>query len=97
MTFTKKCSIIVLQTAKGGVNPLGMSEKIKILLVKEKKTLKELAEAISKQTGKTCSSANLSNKLKRDNFSEKELKEVAEALGYDFEGVFTSRSTGEKI
>lgn len=76
---------------------MGMSEKIKILLVKEKKTLKELAEAVSGITGKTCSPANLSNKLKRDNFSEKELKEIAEALGYDFEGVFTSRSTGEKV
>lgn len=76
---------------------MGMSEKIKILLVKEKKTLKELAEAVSNVTGKSCSSANLSNKLKRDNFSEKELTAIGDALGYDFEGVFTSRSTGEKV
>lgn len=76
---------------------MGMSEKIKILLIKEKKTLKELAEAVSKVQGKECSSANLSNKLKRDNFSEKELKDIAEALDYDYEGIFTSRKTGEKI
>ncbi len=31
---------------------------------------------------------NLSNKLTRDNFSEKELKQIAEALGCRFEGYF---------
>ena len=41
--------------------------------------------------------ANLSNKLKRDNFSEAELIEIAEALNCDFEATFTLRDTGKTI
>ena len=33
--------------------------------------------------------SNLSGKLKRDNFSEKELQEIASACGATFEGNFT--------
>ena len=82
---------------KGGFYTVGMSEKIKILLIKEKKTLKELAEAVSKVQGKECSNANLSNKLKRDNFSEKELVEIANVLNCDFKGTLIMRDTGEEI
>ena len=49
---------------------MAMSEKIKIVLLKRKMTVTSLAEMI----GTTRS--NLSNKLSRDNFSEKELKEM---------------------
>lgn len=71
---------------------MGMSEKIKILLIKRGVTLKDLATAIGDK-----SSTNLSNKLKRDNFSEKELKAIAEALNCDYEAAFTLRDTGEKV
>ena len=71
---------------------MGMSEKIKILLIKRNITLKALAAALGDK-----SSTNLSNKLKRDNFSEKELHEIAEVLNCDYEANFIMRDTGEKI
>lgn len=70
---------------------MGMSEKIKIALIKRKTTITQLSNKIG------TSSQNLSNKLRQDNFREKELKEIAEALICDFEGVFTMKDTGEKI
>lgn len=70
---------------------MAMSEKIKIVLLKRKMTITALAQAI----GSTRS--NLSNKLSRDNFSEKELQEIAEALNCDLDMNFTLRDTGETI
>lgn len=70
---------------------MGMSEKIKIVLLKRKKTLKDLSDIIGG------SPQNLSGKLKRDNFSEKELQEIAEALDCDYEANFILRDTGEKV
>lgn len=70
---------------------MSMSEKIKIALIKRKTTITQLSNKIG------TSSQNLSNKLRQDNFREKELKEIAEALNCDFEGVFTMRDTGEKV
>lgn len=61
---------------------LTMGEKIRILLKRKKMTLAELATAIG------TTSQNLSNKLSRDNFSEKELQQIAEAFGGRFEGFF---------
>ena len=51
-----------------------MSEQIKILLVKRKMTVTTLAEKLG------ISQSNLSNKLKRDNFSVNELKQIAKVL-----------------
>lgn len=76
---------------KGGVNPVAMSEKIKIVLLKRKLTVTSLAKALG------MSQSNLSNKLSRDNFSEKELAEIAEALNCDLDVSFTLRDTGEKV
>ncbi len=70
---------------------MAMAEKIKIVLLKRKMTVTTLAETI----GTTRS--NLSNKLSRDNFSEKELQEIAEALNCDLDMDFTLRDTGEKV
>lgn len=70
---------------------MAMSEKIKIVLLKRKMTVTTLAEKL----GTTRS--NLSNKLSRDNFSEKELRDIAEALNCDLDMDFTLRDTGEKI
>lgn len=68
-----------------------MTEKIKIVLVKRGMTTVELAKRLS------CSPSNLYDKYKRDNFSEKELHEIAEALNCKFEGTFTLNDTGEKV
>ncbi len=70
---------------------MGMSEKIKIILVKRKMTITALAESL----GTTRS--NLSGKLSRDNFSENELKEIAEALNCEIDTIFTLKDTGETV
>lgn len=71
--------------------PLKMSEKIKIVLSRRGMTLGELAE----KTGQ--SRQNLSNKMGRDNFSENEIKEIAEALGCTYSATLTMDDTGEVI
>ncbi|MBU3196000.1 helix-turn-helix domain-containing protein [Clostridium algidicarnis] len=59
---------------------LTMGEKLRILIKRKKITISELANLIG------TTNQNLSNKLTRDNFSEKELQQIAEALGCRFEG-----------
>ena len=54
-------------------------------------SITELAESLG------TSQSNLSNKLKRDNFSEKELKQIADILDCDFRGFFVMRDTGEEV
>jgi len=70
---------------------LTMGEKIKIVLKRRGMTMGDLAE----KTGQT--SQNLSNKMSRDNFPEKELKEIADALDCDFEGYLVMRDSGDRI
>ena len=70
---------------------MSMSEKIRIALLKRKMSITELASAIE------TSQSNLSNKLKRDNFSEKELIQIANMLNCDFKGTLVMRDTGEEI
>lgn len=57
---------------------LTMGEKIKVLLNRKNLTLSQLAERIGQ------SRQNLSNKMSRDNFSEKELYKIAAALDVEF-------------
>ena len=61
---------------------MGMTEKIKILLVKKNISAVQLAELLG------VTPQNIYNKFKRDNFSEKELHEIAERFGCTFEGSF---------
>lgn len=56
---------------------LTMGEKIKIILNRKGMTLAQLAETLGQ------SRQNLSNKMGRDNFTEKELYEIASALGVE--------------
>ncbi|EQB86620.1 transcriptional regulator with XRE-family HTH domain [Clostridium punense] len=69
---------------------LTMGEKIRILIKRKKITISELANLIG------TTNQNLSNKLTRDNFSEKELQQIAEVLGCKFEGFFVFED-GDKI
>lgn len=71
--------------------PLSMGEKIKIVLRRRGMTLGDLAE----KTGQ--SRQNLSNKMSRDNFSEKDLLEIASVLGCTYHAGFTMNDTGEEI
>jgi transcriptional regulator with XRE-family HTH domain len=71
--------------------PLTAGEKIKVILGRRGMTLSDLAEKTNQ------SRPNISNKISRDNFSEKELKEIAEVLDCTFETVFKMNDTGEEI
>ena len=71
--------------------PLTFGEKIKILLGRRNMTLSQLAE----KTGQ--SRQNMSNKMSRDNFSERELHTIAEALNCTFKASFIMNDTGEKV
>ena len=70
---------------------MSVAKKIKLLLVERDMTMTDLAKKLN--TGKS----NLSGKMKRDNFSENELKNIAEALNCDYDIVFTMRDTGKQI
>lgn len=70
---------------------LTTGEKIKIVLKRRGMTMGDLAE----KTGQT--RQNLSNKMSRDNFSEKEIKQIAAALDCEYEAYFVMRDTGDKV
>lgn len=69
---------------------MAMTEKIKILLIKKGMTASQLAKSIG------TSQPNLSKKMKNDNFSESDLKEIAEALEVKYEGFFFLEN-GDKV
>lgn len=68
-----------------------MAEKIEFVLVKRKMSKAALAKKLG------FSPANLYNKIKRDNFSEKELQTIADILDCTFDASFTLNDTGEKF
>ena len=68
-----------------------MSEKIRLVLAKKNKSKAWLAEQLGWST------SNLYNKFKRDNFSEKELIEIARVLDCTFEANFVLNNSGEKF
>ena len=70
---------------------MSAAKKIKILLIEREITLTELARRLNKSV------PTMSDKMKRDNFSEKDLKKIAEVLNYDYDIVFTDKDTGKSI
>lgn len=68
-----------------------MTEKIRIALIKRHMSVTELAHKLG------CTSQNLSAKFRRDNFSEKELNQIAEILDCTFEGRLLDKETGEEL
>jgi DNA-binding Xre family transcriptional regulator len=70
---------------------LMMAEKIQMALIKRKMTKAQLAEKLQ------YSPSNIYNKLKRDNFSEKELVEIGKVLDCTFQGYFKFNDTGDII
>ena len=71
---------------------MGMVEKIRILLVKRGNISEaELARRLGMST------TNLYNRFKRDNFTEGDLRRIAEVLDCDYEAGFRLRDTGERI
>lgn len=68
------------------------AEKLRIAMVKnDNMTLSKLASLLE------CSPSNISNKFKRSNFHESEIREIANLLNYDVEITLISRETGETI
>lgn len=71
---------------------MGMTEAIRIALVKRGNISEsELARRMG------ISPQNLHNKMKRDNFTESDLQEIAAALGLKVEIAFYDPDTGEKV
>lgn len=68
-----------------------VSEKVRILLIKRRMTMSELADKME------TTPQNLSNKLNRDNFTEKEMKTMSAALGCKLDITFTIDETGEQL
>lgn len=71
---------------------MGMAEKIRILLIKKG----NVSEAeLARRLNKTPQSFNSS--MKRDNFSEKDLKEIANVMDCEYKSTFVIKETGEEI
>ena len=66
---------------------MGMANKIRVILIEKNMKIKDLAVLLGSS----------SSKLKNDNFTEKELQKIAEALNCDYEATFTMRDTGKVI
>lgn len=70
---------------------MSAAKKIKFLLLERDMTLTDLSKQLE------VSLSNMSLKMKRDNFTEKDLKKIADVLNFDYEAVFTDRETGKTI
>ncbi len=70
---------------------MSMTKKIKAILLERDMSIKELSDKLGHE------GSYLYNKLSRDRMSEEELKEIADALNCDYDGIFTFRDTGKKI
>ncbi len=70
---------------------MSIGEKIKVMMKRRSMTMTELAATIGQ------SRQNLTNKMKRDNFTEEETRTIAEALGCNVSITFTMQDTGETL
>ena len=64
---------------------MDVAKKIRIMLVEENLKIIDLADRLN------TSQLNISAKLKRNNFSVKEMEQIAEVLGYNLEITFTKK------
>ena len=71
---------------------MALSDRIRILLIKRG----NISEAeLARRLG--ISPQNLNNKMKRDNFTEKDLSDIAAALDCTFSVSFKLNDTGEEV
>ena len=61
---------------------MGSNEDLRILLIKEKVSITELAQMASEKSGKNYTVFGLSQKLHRNSMKYDEFKFLAEVLGY---------------
>lgn len=71
--------------------PLTFGEKVKIILNRRNMTITDLAASLG------TSRQNLTNKLTRDNFQEKEMIEISQKLGCSYKGLIVMDDTGEEL
>lgn len=76
---------------------LTFGEQVKIILSRKGMTIKELAEKVEAYTGKNMSRQNMTQRLGRDNFQEKDMRLIAEILGCKFQLNIMEPATGEVI
>ena len=71
---------------------MGMAEKIRIMLIKRG----NISEAeLARRVG--VSPQNMNNKMKRDKFTEADLRKIASALDCEYEAGFRMKDTNELI
>ena len=71
---------------------MSMAEKIRILLIKKGNISEaELARRLNK------SPQSFNSPMKRDNFTEKDLQEIAKVLDCEYKSTFIIKETGEEI
>lgn len=71
---------------------MGMVQSIRIAMVKRG----NISEAeLARRVGVT--PQNFNHKMKRDNFTENDLREIAEALGLKLDISFVDPETGERV
>ncbi len=71
---------------------MGMSEKIRILLIKRGNISEaELARRLNRKP------QSFNSSMKKDNFTEKDLQEIAKALNCEYKATFVIPETGEEI
>lgn len=75
---------------------MSVSKQIKMMLVEKDWKVSDLAEAMSTDEKKV-SSQNIHNKLKRDNFTEADIQDFADALGAEAKIVFTMKDTHKEF
>lgn len=62
---------------------MGVREDVKTIIVQENWTITEVAEEMSKVTGKSYSRSNISQKLSRKTLKYEEAALIGQILGYD--------------
>ncbi|MCI9355053.1 MAG: helix-turn-helix transcriptional regulator [Firmicutes bacterium] len=70
---------------------MGMSLKIRTILLERNMSIKELSDKLG------YNGTNFYTKLRKDNLTEKELHRIADILDCDYDGIFTFRDTGKQI
>lgn len=71
--------------------PLTFGEKVKIILNRRDMTITDLATSLG------TSRQNLTNKLTRDNFQEREMIEISQKLDCSYKGLIVMNDTGEEL
>ena len=76
---------IMIQYEKKGGDSVGASLEIKKALLEKDMQVKDLAKLLN------CTPENLYLKFKRDNWKEKDVQEIADVLGYDYQQLFIKK------